>query len=171
MTAVPRPGTIAALAGLLVAGCGDQVPAGVAGPAVPEAPHLLGRLTGLLRCAPLPVDSATRIVGPAGGTLQVGPHRLLVPPGALTGDVAITGVTRPEAVRRIDLRPEGLVFDAPASLTMSYDGCGLVGFLPLRIAYVSAELSILEYLMSVTDGSAREVTASLNHFSNYAVAW
>jgi len=171
MTAVPRLGALAVFAGIVGGACGDPVPAGVAGPAFPVSTDLLAGATGLLTCDPLPADSVTRIVGPAGGAVEVGPHRLVVPAGALSADVAITGVTRPESVRRIDFRPDGLAFAESASLTMSYAGCGLVALPPLRIAYVSDDLVILEYLISLTDTSAREVTASLHHFSNYAVAW
>jgi hypothetical protein len=55
---------------------------------------------------------------------------------------------------------------------MSYANCRplALGF-PKQIAYTTDLLEILEYLPSVDSGSARAVTGSVVHFSDYAVAW
>lgn len=171
MIPVHRIGILVALVGVLVAGCGEHVPAGV------TAPDLTGSIEsrlgapGLVQCAPLAAESVTRLVGPDGGTVSIGPHRLVVPSGALTEAVAITAVLRPEPVRRVRFQPEGLTFTEPARLTMSYADCGLAGLLPLGIAYTSSALDILAHLPSLVNALAREVSADLHHFSNYAIAW
>jgi hypothetical protein len=132
----------------------------------------LVRSTGLLTCTPLAPDSVTQDVGPSGGTVVVGPHALVIPPGALTSTVAITGTMQSETVNRVHFAPDGLQFARSASLTMSYANCGLLArLIPKRIAHVSSTLDILSFLPSIDDLLAMKVTGRLDHFSDYAVAW
>jgi hypothetical protein len=143
-------------------------------PAAPPPQALLGLSlpTGLLKCAPLAYDSVTQTVGPDGGVIQVGVHSLSIPAGALDSAVTITAVAPTDTVRRVQFQPQGLVFNQPASLTMSYADCNLLGFiLPKRIAYTDDLLVILEYLFSVDHFSTQTVTGRLQHFSDYALAW
>lgn len=171
-----RPGRalwIAALGCLLLA-CGETAPLGVPAnaPAQPARSDWQLPSLGLLQCTPLPYDSTTETVGPAGGSIQVGPHVLQIPAGALTDSVAITMVAPPDTVNRVRFQPEGLQFAVPARLTMSYANCSLLGrLLPKRIAYTTDALVILEYLLSFDDFLNQRVTGQLNHFSNYAIAW
>ncbi|HEX9582726.1 MAG TPA: hypothetical protein VF970_16605 [Gemmatimonadales bacterium] len=159
---------------LAVASCVDDRT--VSGPDQVPSPDygLLGGLlkpTGLLDCKPLPYASASQTIGPDGGILRIGPHQLVVPRGALSERVTITGEAPTGSVRAVEFRPEGLQFDRAAYLTMSYDGCKLLGLLlPKRIAYVE-KLNILYFLVSVDDLLNQQVTGRLEHFSSYAVAW
>jgi hypothetical protein len=146
------------------------------GPEIPApSPSLIGSLlgpTGLLKCTPLPYATATATIGRLGGVLKVGPHKLTVPPGALTAPVTITAVAPSETVNRVQFTPAGLQFEVPAALTMSYANCNLLGLLlPKRIAYVNGGLDILYYLLSIDNLLAKKVTGKLNHFSSYAIAW
>jgi hypothetical protein len=172
---------------LLVAGsvavaawsCGDvNAPTSAsAPPAAPAAPSadLLGSLlqaTGLLRCTPLPYDSMSAVIGPAGGELHAGPHVLQVPAGALAQPLLISMAAPSENVNSVRFSPEGLHFARSASLTMSYANCNLLGRLvPKRIAYTTDQLAILSYLLSVDDIFQKQVTGQLDHFSRYALAW
>jgi len=145
-------------------------------PAVPPPDaSLLGGLlqaTGLLECTPLPYASTTQVVGPTGGTIQVGPHTLVIPPGALVQNVTITAVAPSATVNSVRFTPQGLHFLAPAALTMSYSNCNLLGkLLPKRIAYTDDNLNILSYLISLDNLLSKKVTGKLDHFSRYAVAW
>jgi len=161
----------AALAGL---SCGESTPLGVDSQAPKPEAELNGLLAGqrLLRCSPLPAASASGIIGPAGGVLQVGPHTLSVPPGALTAPVTITAVAPSDTVRRVHFDPAGLSFAQPVYLTMSYANCGLFWWwVPKRIAYTSDLLQILEYLPSFDSQTSQTVIGRLLHFSQYAVAW
>jgi len=127
---------------------------------------------GLLQCTPLPYDSVTQTIGPEGGIIQVGPHTFTVPAGALDTDVTITAVTPSDTVNRIQFQPEGLVFNGYTTLRMSYANCSLLGsLLPKRIAYVSADLAVLDYLPSLDNVLTQTVRAKLQHFSEYAIAW
>lgn len=162
---------------LIVYGCSERaLPS--APPSTPPPPQasLIGDLLGataLLQCSELPAASATRTIGSAGGTIQVGPHTLTVPAGSLSAPVVITGeVLTGYGVNVVRFRPAGLQFQRAAYLTMSYANCNLLGLLlPKQVAYVGDDLSILSYLLSLDNLLASKVTGKVNHFSNYAVAW
>lgn len=173
---------LAAAALFLAAGvrCSSDaaLPTGPATPvAEPPNPSLLGGLLGgvtgtLLGCSPQPYAADTAVVGPAGGVLAIGPHRLVIPKGALDQQVTIIGDAPVGNVVSVRFQPEGLRFKYPAYLTLDYSHCGLVqNLLPKRVAYTSDQLDILSYLLSVDDLLNRRVTGQVKHFSRYAVAW
>lgn len=140
-----------------------------------DSAALLGRLPllgSLLTCEPLPAARVAQAIGPEGGVLWIGPHRLVVPRGALTRTVTLTAEIRSERVNSVDFGPDGLRFERPVALTMSYANCPLVrNILPKRIAYTSDALRILALLRSFDNLLARQVTAPVDHFSRYAIAW
>jgi hypothetical protein len=154
--------------------CGDNLP--TASPTPSPSPLLVGDVltgVGLLKCTPLPYASASKAIGPAGGSLQVGPHTLRIPAGALSQTVTIRAEAPSDVVNSVRLYPEGLQFGGTgASLTMSYANCNLLGrILPKRIAYTTEGLQILSYLLSLDNLLQKNVTGQLRHFSRYAVAW
>jgi len=127
----------------------------------------------LLRCSNLPYASATKTIGPLGGSISAGPHTLVIPPGALLNPTTIT-MTAPTGlgVNAVKFQPEGLRFVAPAVLTMSYSNCNLLGkLLPKRIAYTDDNLNIITYLLSLDNLFSKYVTGKVNHFSDYVIAW
>ena len=150
------------------------------GPQAPGASQLSGggglRGTGLaatlLACPAQPEVRAQKNIGPGGGTIQIGPHRLVVPAGALSTTLTIQGVAPGDNVVSVHFEPEGLRFARPARLTLSYAHCPpMPRLLPKRIAYTTDLLEILELLGSVDDLLRKRVSARLDHFSRYAVAW
>lgn len=159
---------------VLSSGCGDRTPTAPE-PLAPSA-DLVGSLlgaTGLLKCSNLPYASTTQTIGGGGGTLSVGPHTLVIPPGALAQPTAIT-MTLPTGlgVNAVQFQPAGLRFQKPAALTMSYANCSLLGkLLPKQIAYTTDNLQILYYLLSLDNLLGKNVTGQVNHFSTYVVAW
>lgn len=152
--------------------CADPSPVGVepSGPGL-EAAALKPVSSALVQCRSLRADSVTQVIGPEGGELNVGPHTLDVPPGALSDTVRITAVAPSETVRLIRFMPEGLVFQKPASLSLSYKNCKIPAGTSPRIAYLSDTLSVVAYMPSIADQWAQWVITDLSHFSNYAVAW
>lgn len=124
-------------------------------------------------CAPLPYDSVTATIGPAGGVLGVGPHAVVFLPNSLDSAVTVSAVAPSDTVSRVRLQPEGLAFHQPVLLVLSYATCNLLGSTqPMRVAYTSPDLlQVLDYLPSMTDGESKTVTGHLKHFSDYAVAW
>jgi hypothetical protein len=128
-------------------------------------------LDGVLACPTNQTYSTAKYVGPWGGMIYVGPHRLYIPPGALDRYVRITATAPAGDVTTLRFEPHGLEFDRPTLLTMSYEHCGLLSStLPKKIVYVDGQLTILEVLPSMDAFWRREVNGKLDHFSSYAVA-
>ncbi len=167
---------------MAVTSCSDSPVAPQTAPEATPAPYtdaeLLGLLqptlskVGLLTCKPLKADYASKRIGRDGGVIEVGPHRLVIPPRALKRTVTITAYMPSSRVNRVEFGPHGLEFERPASLTMSYANCDLLGrLLPKKIAYINDRLTILYLLQSVDNIFSKKVTGRVDHFSDYAVAW
>ena len=165
----------AALLLVTVWSCRIENSTGVATSAPQVSAGLVGNLVGtLVQCSPLPYAQNSKVIGPAGGDLQIGPHVLHVPAGALSQSVLITGQAPTAYVNSVQLSPQGLQFAAgkPASLTLSYANCNLLGSLaPKRVAYTTDGLQIISYLPSIDNLLSKQVTGQIQHFSRYAVAW
>jgi hypothetical protein len=131
----------------------------------------LGSVTDLQLCSPQPYAVDSEYIGPEGGVLNVGSHRLVIPGGAVSTRVKITGEQIPGRTNSIRFSPEGLRFEKPASLTMSYANCALV-LVEKKIVYTDEKLKILEVLTATLDLFQRKVvTAPIDHFSRYAIAY
>mgnify|MGYP001569795556 CR=1 FL=1 len=147
-------------------------------PAAQASPELLEALSptlqrvGLLRCDPMPAVFVRERIGPEGGTIEIGEHTLRIPAGALDRRVTISAYAPRARVNRVEFAPHGLEFARPAVLTMSYANCDLLGsLLPKHIAYINDDLSIIHLLETLDNFRRRQVSARLDHFSEYAVAW
>ena len=168
------------------AGCtSSESPVGPSSPSTTEAPELLlGDLgstlgstvskvlsiTDLLTCRALPYASTTRTIGRDGGVVAVGQYSLVIPAGALQGNVQIRAEQVSGKVNSVRFSPEGLKFASPATLTMGYQNCSLV-LLPKRIVYTSELLKVLDILQTTDLFGVKSVTAPIDHFSRYAVAY
>ena len=124
----------------------------------------------LLTCSSLPYRKTTKTIGADGGTITVGRHRLVIPRGALKRNVTITAEQMPGTSNSVRFSPEGLHFERPTELTLSYENC-LDLPLPKRVAYTDEGLRILELLLSRDVQSKRTVSGTVDHFSRYAVAY
>ncbi len=136
---------------------------------------LFGNVSGaLLLCAPQTSTTTSRVIGKNGGVINMGPHTLSIPAGALSSDVTITGTVVRDVVNSVRLEPHGLKFakGKRATLTMSYSNC-LLKDLPIakKVAYTSETLEILKILKSLDLGSQDKVQTELDHFSRYAVGY
>lgn len=161
---VPRP-NVSLLGGL----------GGTLGTLTGTVGDLTGNLTDVLNspllvCNPLEFASEVKIIGPEGGTLQVGPHRLVIPPGALEQKTVISGeIPLLSVVPSVKLAPHGLRFQRPVALTLSYEHCLLNLGSRRSIVYTDDDLNILEWTKS-SDSWTKRVTGYIWHFSRYAVA-
>lgn len=137
-----------------------------------QLPIVTPLLRGLLACTPQPYRRTVQVVGPAGGTIVVGKHSLVIPAGALGAPVTITAEAPADSVASVRFQPEGLQFGKPATLTLDYSNCpaGRLQILK-RVAYTTDGLDILSYLLSQDNLLRMQVSAGLEHFSRYAVAW
>ncbi len=124
----------------------------------------------LLSCSPQSYVSVTKVVGPGGGTILVGTHKLVIPAGALAKNYTIRAEQVPAGVNSVRFSPEGLRFAKPAKLTLSYGNCSPLLLLK-RVVYTDELLRILELIPSLDNSGTRIVTGDIRHFSRYAVAW
>lgn len=132
----------------------------------------------VLRCEPQQIKAVTKKIGSKGGTLDVGPHRLVIPAGALPGDVEITGdaPTGPEA--DLEFQPHGLQFQRPVEMTFDYGRC-VVPTVPeadveLGVTYmgpVGAERRAIEKMPSTDKRDDHKISALTDHFSGFVITW
>ena len=135
----------------------------------------------LVSCQPLPYDSVTQTIGPAGGFIEVRHNWLVVPRGALSAPVTITAVAPSDTLAMVRFQPEGLRFQTTAMLVLTYDNCRVPKTVTPRIALVTDALDVIGFLTPVEvpvhnnrflkGRKGRHVIGELQHFSNYAVAW
>ena len=125
----------------------------------------------LLSCSTQPYAVTTQTVGPQGGVIVVGTHRLVIPADALKSQVTIRAEQVPGSTNSVRFSPEGLTFQKPASLTLNYSNCSLLLSVLKKVVYTDERLRILELVPSIDLRLNRTVTGSIRHFSRYAVAW
>jgi len=130
----------------------------------------VGSVTDLLTCSTQPYQKVSQTIGPDGGTIQVGSHLLVIPQNALTQPVKITAEQVSGSTNSVRFSPEGLHFQRPAVLTMSYKNCA-INLLKKKIVYTDEQLSILQLLFSLDYPKYDYVTSPIDHFSRYAVAY
>ena len=124
-----------------------------------------------LICDPLQYTGEVRIVGPEGADMSIGPHKLRIPPGALTERVVITGVMPVSLLVSVQLSPHGLQLAPGVKLDLSYKHCVQPEGYEYRVAYIDANGNVLEWPVSTNYSQYGEVTADIDHFSKYAVAY
>jgi hypothetical protein len=146
----------------------------------------------LVQCAPVPYDSVSQVIGPAGGWFVVGANVLWVDSLALSAPVTITAVAPSDTIRLVRLHPDGLVFNTGthglgAVIATNLDNCKLRKNTIPRIANVTDAMALVEYVESPSAAVDSLIVArfradsggwtpyfafgALRHFSNYAVAW
>jgi hypothetical protein len=125
----------------------------------------------LLRCEPRDYSADAAIVGPAGGTLHVGPHELVIPKGALDHEELIVAEAPTSSLVDVKFGPEGLQFLQPVQLTLSYKGCIRPTSADFLVVYLGQGNKVLELPPSFDDKVGDEVEAEIGHFSRYALAW
>ena len=143
---------------------------GLVGDVVNGAVGTVIGVTDLLVCSSQPYEVEKKTIGSDGGTIKIGSHTLVIPRGALTTKTTITAEQIPGRTNSLRFSPEGLQFQKPAALTMSYKNC-LVVLVKKSIVYTDEKLKVLEVLRSLDLFGKKTVTAPIDHFSRYAVAY
>src|SRR6185436_2481883 len=78
----------------------------------------------LVYCKPFDEAQRSATIGLLGGTIKIGPHTLVIPPGALLTPKTITArIAKNDYSNSVQFSPEGLQFVVPALLTLSYKNC------------------------------------------------
>jgi hypothetical protein len=126
--------------------------------------------TELLTCSTQRYVITSKTIGPEGGEIKVGRHRLEIPKKALTQKTKITAEQLPGSSNSVRFGPEGLHFLKAAELTLSYDNCSKLR-IKKKIVYTTEALSILELLKSNDYPKYEYVSSPIDHFSRYAVAY
>ncbi len=117
-------------------------------------------------------NQSSAVIGPAGGQVRLGKHRLVVPAGAVNSNVTFTMSYASESGIAVDCGP-GRTFQVPVLLTLSfkdtqYDGDDNGDCDPsnLCIFFLPQDGSpVLE--PSIVDLTDKSVTAAIDHFSRY----
>ena len=140
-------------------------------PIVGGVVSLVGNVVdGLLVCDPQRQLRSSKYIGPYGGTIAVGDHRLVIPRGALSSTVLITATQQSGPVAMVDFQPHGLKFAQPAALQLSYGSCRAPSGSVQSIVYVNENNQIVETPPSIDNARSDNVAGLINHFSGYAVA-
>lgn len=137
---------------------------------VDDGETLPGEQSSLLVCEAQPYAAESKVIGPDGGQLMVGNHKLTILSGALSTEVAITMEQIEGTVNSVRFSPEGLQFAVPAILSLSYKNCPPVWH-SKRIVYTDESLTILDVMPSLDVNRASQVRGLIDHFSRYAVAY
>lgn len=122
----------------------------------------------IVHCEPLQYTGDVKIMGPEGGEISIGPHKLWVPRGALDKHIVITGEMNVSLAVSVKLSPHGTQFARPVTLQLNYQHCAQPGDQSEMVAYTDAQLNVLEWQSSL-DSSTGIVTGYLWHFSHYTV--
>jgi hypothetical protein len=164
--------------GITVGACAGDGPT-TPTPVAPSANHSYGWYPGSrlptdlvfgkftpLNCTPRVTYQGSAVIGPEGGVLQVGPHRLIVPAGALTGKVLISGTVPEGRDFEIDLQPHGLQFKKAAGLILDTSSCTDVP----TIIYVVDQIEVGDLIPATYSTWWRAFACPIWHFSGYMIA-
>lgn len=120
-----------------------------------------------LRCV-TPEAMGAALIGPSGGELRVGPHRLIVPAGAVPHPTEISGYVPADSTITIWLEPHGMIFRKPVGLQLDASNCESI---PDVIYVGDAADGATEYIRAEYSALWKTVAAPLDHFSGYAIAF
>ncbi len=107
----------------------------------------------------------TAEIGANGGVLYVGKNVLIVPPGALTETVTISGSVDAGSEFKIDFQPHGLQFKKPAGLILDVSACAGAP----NVVYLDEQGSIAQRITAIFATWWHVIAAPLDHFSTYAL--
>ena len=120
-----------------------------------------------LNCVPKEAAEGSAEIGPVGGTLQIGPHRLVIPAGALDKKVLISGTIPKGRSFDIDLQPHGLQFRIAAGLVLDASSCTDVP----AIVYIIDQYTVSDPIEATYSEWWKTIAAPIWHFSGYAIAF
>jgi hypothetical protein len=119
-----------------------------------------------INCVPKTSSVGTARIGASGGTLYIGRHRLIVPPGALTKPVQISGTVPAGKPFEIDLQPHGLQFRKAAGLILDASNCTNVP----TIVYLIDQINVSPPIPAFYSNWWHTIACPIWHFSGYAIA-
>lgn len=107
-----------------------------------------------------------------GGKVILNRHTVVIPPNGLRSDEIVTVLEPSPSHVVVDLGPDGLRFEAPVELTMSYQGLELNGVREerLTIYWFNSETGTWVDMGGKVDTVKKLVTIWTDHFSRYALS-
>lgn len=135
---------------------------------------LLARSASLSSGASLtPISFYAEAVIPSrtGGVLSLTDVTLVVPAGAVKNDTLFSISIPDDQLFFNEFGTEGLVFDVPVTVTMSYRNADLSGITESRIklAWLNERTNTWHSMACVVDTVSKTVTGNLYHFSAYGL--
>ncbi len=97
----------------------------------------------LVQCQLKSYKGGARVIGPGGGVVTIGPHKITIPPGALRISLVVYGEVHVANHVVVELSPHGLQMSAPAILELAYGTCQSGN--GLEVAYVDNNLDVISY--------------------------
>lgn len=119
-----------------------------------------------INCVPKVEAAGSALIGPAGGILRIGTHRLIVPAGALTEKVFISGTVPAGKPFEIDLQPHGLQFRKAAGLILDASSCTNVP----TIVYLIDQYTQGPPIPAFYSNWWKAIACPIWHFSGYMIA-
>lgn len=154
----------------MVVGCSDNPIAPVSSS---SEPRLLSRVTSTASASLSPVNlyAEKRICAAEGGTLELLDVILTVPAGAVPNDTLFSISIPDDEVFFNEFGTDGLVFNIPVTVTMSYRDADLSGIheTAIRIAWLDEDSNTWKDMPCVVDTVSKTVTGTLHHFSAYGL--
>lgn len=163
---------------IVVAGCaGDSPTTPSSGAATrnreygyyPGSSRTADALTGKfvpLNCTPREAVEGSATIGPPGGELRIGTHRLIVPAGALREWVHISGSVPANQPFQIDLQPHGLQFSRAAGLVLDASNCTDVP----TILYIVDQYNYGPPIEAIYSTLWMTIASPIWHFSGYIIS-
>ena len=130
----------------------------------------------LVQCPSNTTTSATAVVGPLGGLVNVGSTSIQIPAGALLSPATVTVTVPASNYMEVDISVQGVehfIFELPVVVTLDYGRCNRsnIDARPLSVWYIDSESKdLLEPMGGVDNKLLRTITFTTGHLSGYAVA-
>lgn len=156
---------------VMFAGC-SKVPLGTDNEAAePTQPQLLQRAASSVQLSPSELYVEQIISATEGGQLSLFDVTLEIPPDAVDNDTLFSICIPNIQVFYNEFGTDGLVFNTPVEVTMSYRDADLAGIdeSTIRIAWFDERSGEFRDMVCEIDVQNKVVTGELDHFSAYAL--
>jgi hypothetical protein len=128
---------------------------------------LSGSSLGTLQCTVPTTLHGSAVIGRSGGTVVIGPHRFVVPPGSVDHQTLITATIPAGSSIVVDFQPTGLTFNKPAALVIDATVCAQV---PTQVPVYLKEIgSNFDQIRATILELLHVIIAPIDHFSSYAL--
>ena len=156
---------------VMVAGCSKTLMGTDNEAAEPTQPQLLQRAASSVQMSPSELYVEQLISAAEGGQLTLFDVTLEIPPGAVDNDTLFSIRIPNIEVFYNEFGTDGLVFNTPVEVTMSYRDADLSGIdeSTIRIAWFDKRSGQFKDMLCEVDVQNKIVTGELDHFSAYAL--